>query len=425
MVGRVVPNAPQDEFIPQFDDDGNQTLIKTDSGVWQVQYNGENRPIVWKCVSTNSPTHNSFTPPLITMSYDRMARRVTKNAQRFVYDGYLCIGKIEDSTSIHYSLSPIHCFVWDPTEPIATRPLAWLVLRSLGEGGYYTHDGNKNVSEVVEENGDIAARYDYAPFGAVIAQRGASAAVNPWRYSSEYADDYISLSYYNYRHYNFACGRWLCRDMLEEQGGVNLYAYPNNPITNFDVLGYSQHGCNNVGYTEFQGMSDDEIKKRYKALSMKGRRTPYENQLLAKLKTEEKARAIRRSRLSLRASSCRRGFVSPWGMAANLICSLLIAELPREFTQQIDVPPKSNPIAKSASCEKKDDGYWLCECNPGYTAWGAGDLSCKRFKNRPLIMCIRDLAEMPIDVAIALISNNSKQSNYNEQCPCKKEYDCE
>ena len=34
----------REEFIPQFDDDGNQTLIQTSTGVWSVQYNGENRP---------------------------------------------------------------------------------------------------------------------------------------------------------------------------------------------------------------------------------------------------------------------------------------------------------------------------------------------------------------------------------------------
>ena len=46
---------------------------------WSVTYNGENRPVVWECVSTNSPTPNSSTPTLISMSYDRMGRRVTKN----------------------------------------------------------------------------------------------------------------------------------------------------------------------------------------------------------------------------------------------------------------------------------------------------------------------------------------------------------
>ena len=31
----------REEFVPQFDDDGNQTLIQTSTGVWSVQYNGE------------------------------------------------------------------------------------------------------------------------------------------------------------------------------------------------------------------------------------------------------------------------------------------------------------------------------------------------------------------------------------------------
>ena len=34
-------------FESQFDDDGNQTLAQTATGIWQVQYNGENRPTRW------------------------------------------------------------------------------------------------------------------------------------------------------------------------------------------------------------------------------------------------------------------------------------------------------------------------------------------------------------------------------------------
>ena len=60
--------------------------------------------------------------------------------------------------------SQINLFVWDPTEPIATRPLFMLA----NPGNYkffYTFDGNKNVSELVhfETRNGIAAHYDYAP----------------------------------------------------------------------------------------------------------------------------------------------------------------------------------------------------------------------------------------------------------------------
>ena len=60
-------------FEPQFDDDSNQTLIQTSTGIWSVQYNGENSLIPWENVSNspipNSSTPNSSTPSLITMSF--------------------------------------------------------------------------------------------------------------------------------------------------------------------------------------------------------------------------------------------------------------------------------------------------------------------------------------------------------------------
>jgi RHS repeat-associated protein len=219
-----------DDFTPQFDDDGNQTLIKTDSGIWQVHYNGENRPILWQCVSTNSITPNSSIPTLISMSYNRMGRRVTKNNQRFVYNGYLQIANFELQTSNN----KLQTFVWDPSEPVATRPLVW---SRNGALSFYTHDGNKNVSEVVCANGMVDSHYDYAPFGALTQAMGECAFNNPWRFSCEYVDDDTFLIYYNYRHYNPVDGCWLARDLIEEDGGLCLYAFCCNNVSLIDNLG--------------------------------------------------------------------------------------------------------------------------------------------------------------------------------------------
>ena len=179
---------------------------------WFVTYNGENRPVLWQCVSTNSPTPNSSTPTLISMSFDRMGRRVMKNDQRFVYDGYLQIANFEHQTSN----IKLQTFIWDPTEPVATRPLVWITPATNHQSpttSFYTHDGNKNVSEVVAENGGVAAHYEYMPFGAVAVLRGASASNNPWRFSSEFAEDDTATVYYNYRHYN-PISKWLTREPL-------------------------------------------------------------------------------------------------------------------------------------------------------------------------------------------------------------------
>jgi len=228
-----------DDFAPQFDDDGNQTLIKTATGIWQVHYNGENRPVLWTFI--NSFTPNSSTPTLLSMSYDRMGRRVVKNAQRFVYDGYLQIANFEfTSTNSQLTTHNPQLFVWDPTEPIATRPLVWnsSTFQPFNfSTSYYTHDGNKNVSEVVTGEDDVSARYMYAPFGATVIQFGTSAAINPWRFSSEYAERDTATVYYNYRCYDPVIGRWLSRDPTMERASACLYAFNKNFVMAFDYLG--------------------------------------------------------------------------------------------------------------------------------------------------------------------------------------------
>ena len=139
----------------------------------------------------------------LAMTYDHMGRRREKNTQHFFYDGYLQIANFHSPTQTQNS----NYYIWDPTEPVATRPLAWNRGTSVA---YYTHDGNKNVSEVIASDNDVSAHYEYAPFGALILQRGESVATNQWRFSSEYADDELGCVYYNYRHYEPVSGRCLC-----------------------------------------------------------------------------------------------------------------------------------------------------------------------------------------------------------------------
>ena len=65
-------------------------------------------------------------------------------------------------------------------------------------------------------------------------------ALNPFRFSSEYYDSELDLVYYNYRHYSPSFGRFLSRDPIEEQGGLNLYPFVKNaPIFKLDELGRS------------------------------------------------------------------------------------------------------------------------------------------------------------------------------------------
>ena len=231
--GICAGGARQRASLPRY-----QLLVKTSTGIWQVTYNAENRPVVW-----------SNETAVITMDFDRMGRRVwytsvsggeTNTFAKFVYDGYLCILQLDGFTG-----DVEQEFVWDPTEPVATRPLKW-TLPGLGRTFHYFHDGNKNVSDVVDAaDSTLAAHYDYAPFGAVTTATGPMANANPYRFSSEYHDPALGCVYYNYRHYNPLDGRWTTRDPIEERDSSNLSIHTHNcPVCQFDYIGLN---CVNYG----------------------------------------------------------------------------------------------------------------------------------------------------------------------------------
>ena len=169
------------------------------------------------------------------LCFETAADGSTNRLDRFIYDNYLCVARNRwhpDGTSA------TNRFVWDPTEPVATRPLAFYQHNASPQ--LYAHDGNKNVSELVSvNNGTITAHYEYSSFGEVILSSGDLALSNPFRFSSEYSDDALGLVYYNYRHLESVTGRWLQRDGIEELDCVNLYGFcRNDSLTYNDKFGY-------------------------------------------------------------------------------------------------------------------------------------------------------------------------------------------
>ena len=205
---------------PTYDADGN--MLTTGDG-WLYTWNGENRLIR----AENSDT-------LVEMAYDYMGRRIEKKVSskgvlsfyswslekhyKFAYDGYKLIA-IYDAANNNALLMT---FTWQPESVGLDVPVS---MTCDGNTYYYVTDGNKNVTGLLDQAGTRVAEYVYGPFGQLLSAEGELADVNPFRFSSEYADDETGLIYYNYRYYSPQLGRWIKRDPIEEQGGVNLYAY--------------------------------------------------------------------------------------------------------------------------------------------------------------------------------------------------------
>ncbi|MCI6981725.1 MAG: RHS repeat-associated core domain-containing protein [Akkermansia muciniphila] len=228
----AIQEGTAEAFAPTYDADGNQTLVKTSTGIWAVTYNVANRPTVFA---------NEATGTVVECSYDSVGRRATKKVtvngtvtlhQRYIYRGYLQIAALDLTRTAHPCLWLI---TWDPTQPVATRPLA-----IQKDGTWYTYgfDLTKNVMEVFGSDGYIKTAYTYTPFGEATASGNVT---QPIQWSSEYFDDEVDLAYYNYRFYNPASSIWLSRDPIFEKGGTNLY-YIANSLLFCDILGLSISG---------------------------------------------------------------------------------------------------------------------------------------------------------------------------------------
>jgi RHS repeat-associated protein len=115
------------------------------------------------------------------------------------------------------------------------------LLTATDSGGSYSvaFDGNGNVAAYVDfSSGATSATYDYDPFGNEIMAEGAAKDAFPHGFSGKYADSETGLVYYGFRYYQPTTGRWLSRDPLEEEGGMNLYGFCSNDAGNrADALG--------------------------------------------------------------------------------------------------------------------------------------------------------------------------------------------
>jgi RHS repeat-associated protein len=250
-------------FTPTFDADGNQTRIKTTTGIWEAVYNAFNRPLTF----TRENADGTLT--VISADYDYMGRRVFKKVEtvatdsetgeethtvvsnhRFLYRGYLQIAALDLTRT---TLNELWFITWDPTEPVATRPLA---IQQSGTWYTYGLDLPKNITEVYGTDGYIKTAYTYSPYGLVTST---GSTVQPIQWSSEYHDTDLALIYYNYRQYNPLDGRWTGRDPIFLE---NLYEYCSNiTLNSFDLFGLKK--CHKkVILTYYGDLSSDKVGTR-------------------------------------------------------------------------------------------------------------------------------------------------------------------
>jgi RHS repeat-associated protein len=265
--------VPPTSESPGYDADGN---LRQD-GRWAYQYDAENRLTI---MTTRHPVSASFPGVRLTFTYDGLSRRIGKRVEQstvagtwnwvsteaFLYDGWNMIMKVNYNNAATPAPTARQSFVWGPD--IGSAPDGWATMQSAGGvGGLLmvldqtaatVTSGNTGESHfpLMDRMGNItgyrrantaaanvlSAVYEYDAFGREVKNTGPLGSVTPdlmpFRFSSKYTDNESGLCYYGYRFYDPVAGRWLNRDPIEEEGGVNLFGFVNNSSPNqYDVLG--------------------------------------------------------------------------------------------------------------------------------------------------------------------------------------------
>jgi len=235
----LISSSAGPDKTPVYDDDGNMTSY----GDTVYTYNAENRLIaVEPLVPNDNDTRVEFT-------YDYLGRRINKKIYTYsagswlptsdfsyLYDGWNLIAKL-DATG-----QPTVSYVWglDLSQSMqGAGGIGGLLYRvEDGTGFTYTYDANGNVGQIVDNGGFIAAHYEYDPYGNAIKAVGTLAEINPYRFSTKHFDIETGLYYYGNRYYSPELGRWINRDPIEEEGGLNLDNFVgNNSIGRIDPFG--------------------------------------------------------------------------------------------------------------------------------------------------------------------------------------------
>jgi RHS repeat-associated protein len=202
------------------------------NNLWSYTWDAENRLVA---AYSNSCC-------VVSNAYDHASRRVLKvtptATHTFVYDGW----NLVQQTMATATGVTTNYYVWglDLSGTLqGAGGVGGLLAVQLGNAWYFPlYDNNGNVTAYVDESGDLVAEYAYDAFGLLVTQSGAMAGAFPHRFSTKYFDSETGQYYYGHRYYSPELGRWLSRDPIVEEGGVNLYAFvANDPNDNVDLLG--------------------------------------------------------------------------------------------------------------------------------------------------------------------------------------------
>ena len=253
------------QFNYEYDEFGNQARRVIGAGKeWQYVWDGENRLIEARLVKAGATLRT------VSFTYDPFGRRIEKRVVEgttattfgYFYDG---ADIVLESKAVQVGAgTPVVVDTQYVHGPGIDEPLA--MVRN-GQSYFYHADGLGSIVAITDAAKNIVQQYAYDSFGMVTPSNPDFE--NSYTYTGREWDKEVGLYYYRARYYDPMEGRFISKDPIGLNGGINVYAYvQNNPIKYIDPLGLDKiEVCRDSGTVT---MFDDKGNQIFKEDAVTG-----------------------------------------------------------------------------------------------------------------------------------------------------------
>jgi len=197
-------------------------------------YDGNGNPTTYKGVSLTFDPENRLTAygSVMTAGYTGDGLRAWKQNSTgktyFLYDGLTPVCEMDGNGNV---------------TAVNTFGDNGLLSRHTSTGSvFYTFDPTSNVTQRLDANDNVLGSYCFDAFGNRTSTDNSTDPFSGYGSQDGYYTDWeTGLSLLGFRYYDLGTGRFLNRDPIGYDGGVNVYDYvSNNPVNAADPLGWCQ-----------------------------------------------------------------------------------------------------------------------------------------------------------------------------------------
>ncbi|RYD85565.1 MAG: hypothetical protein EOP84_02075, partial [Verrucomicrobiaceae bacterium] len=288
---------PKASTTPTYDLDGNLT----NDGRWVYTWDAEHRLIQMETTTQATTAGHPYTK--LKFVYDWQGRRIArtvwqgatfgsatvKSNRRWIYDGWNVIAEFSAADDVTPSLTRLNTFTWglDLSGTFqGAGGVGGLLVQTAVSGGVLeraSYDGNGNVVAWTKSTASApTSRREYDAFGNTLVSEGVLP--SSFGFSTKMQDSETGLYYFGYRYYDALIGRWPSRDLIGEQGGLNLYNFvKNRPLFFVDKLGLAPCPCDCDGaedLTKGINRAINRVISDYKGNTAGGLRAEFENKFI-------------------------------------------------------------------------------------------------------------------------------------------------